>query len=220
MAQNIEIREVTYPEVPSIEVPIAGSNTKAVFVETSDATLNNAAHLPAGESAYANGVKYTGTAPKNDSDDLTVSGATVTAPAGFYEDPVSKSVANGSATAPASISGTSATVTTGTNTLTLTKSVPVTPDVTPGYVASGTAGNTEVTLTAPVTTKDASTITPGTSAQEIPAGTYLTGKQTVAGDPNLVASKIVYPNSIFGVAGTAKLPVISQDATTKVLTIS
>lgn len=220
MAQSIEIREVTYPEVPAIEVPISGSNTKAVFVETSDATLDSASHLPAGETAYAGGVKYTGTAPENDSDDLTVSGATVTAPAGFYEEPASKSVANGSATAPASISGTGAEVTAGTNTLTLAKSVSVTPTVSPGYVASGTAGNADVSLTATVPTKAAATITPGTSAQEIAGGTYLTGKQTIAGDPNLVPSKIVYPNSIFGVAGTAKMPVISQDATTKVLTIS
>ena len=48
---------------------------------------------------------------------------------------------NGSATAPSSISGTSATVSTGTNTLTLTKTVSVTPSVTAGYVSSGTAGN-------------------------------------------------------------------------------
>ena len=138
----------------------------------------------------------------------------------MYEEPASKSVANGSATAPASISGTGAEVTAGTNTLTLTKSVSVTPTVSPGYVASGTVGNADVSLTAPVPTKAAATITPGTSAQEIAGGTYLTGKQTIAGDPNLVPSKIVYPNSIFGVAGTAKMPVISQDATTKVLTIS
>ena len=48
----------------------------------------------------------------------------------------------GVTTSPTSISGTAATVSTGTNTLTLTKTVSVTPRVTtPGYVSAGTAGN-------------------------------------------------------------------------------
>lgn len=101
---------------------------------------------------------------------------------GYYK--ISK-VANGSVTAPSSISGTSATVSTGTNTLTLTKSVSVTPSVTTaGYISSGTAGNSSVSLTASVTTKGAATITPSTSEQSIAAGTYLTGKQTIAAMPS------------------------------------
>ena len=111
-------------------------------------------------------------------------------------------VANGSATAPASISGTSATVSTGTNTLTLTKTVSVTPSVTAGYISSGTAGNSSISLTASVTTKTAATITPGTSDQTIAAGTYLTGAQTIAGDADLVAGNIKSGVQIFGVTGT------------------
>ena len=143
----------------------------------------------------------TGVARKS-STDLTASGATVTAPAGYYENSASKSVASGSATAPASISGTSATVSTGTNTLTLTKTVSVTPSVTAGYISSGTAGNSSVSLTASVTTKAAATITPGTSNQTIASGTYLTGTQTISGDANLVASNIKSGTTIFGVTGT------------------
>lgn len=90
---------------------------------------------------------------------------------------------SGTATAPASISGTSATVSTGTNTLTLTKTVSVTPSVTAGYVSSGTAGNSSVSLTANVTTKAAATITPTKSNQTIASGTYLTGTQTIAAIP-------------------------------------
>lgn len=90
---------------------------------------------------------------------------------------------NGSATVPASISGTSATVSTGTNTLTLSKTVSVTPIVTAGYVSSGTAGNSSVSLTASVTTKAAATITPTKSTQTISSGTYLTGTQTIAAIP-------------------------------------
>ncbi len=109
---------------------------------------------------------------------------------------------SGSATAPASISGTAATVTAGTNTLTLTKTVSITPSVTAGYVASGTAGNSSVSLTANITTKAAATITPGTTNQTIASGTYLTGTQTIQGDSNLVPANIAQGVSIFGVQGT------------------
>lgn len=220
MAKNVVIRDVEYDAVPSVTIPLASGSGNATFVDTSDATLNDGGKMPSGVTAYADGVKYTGTASENDSSDLTVSGATVTVPAGYYATSASKSVASGSATPAATISGTSASVTTGTNTLTLSKTVSNTPQVTAGYVSSGTAGNSSVSLTASVTTKGAATITPGTSNQTIASGTYLTGAQTIEGDANLVGSKIVYPYSIFGVDGTAKLPVISQDATTKVLSIS
>lgn len=220
MAKDIVIREVQYDNVPMVEIPLASSSGSAEFYDTSDATLNNANQMLDSVTAWSNGVKYTGNIPSKTSANLSASGATVTVPAGNYASQATKTIDSGSATAPATISGTSATVSTGTNTLTLSKTVSVTPSVTAGYVASGTAGDSSVSLTASVTTKAAATITPTTSNQEIAAGTYLTGKQTIAGDSNLVASKIVYPNSIFGVQGSAKLPVISQDATTKVLSIS
>ncbi len=136
------------------------------------------------------------------STDLTVSNATVTAPAGYYSAAASKSVASGSARAPSSISGTSASVSTGTNTLTLTKTISVTPTVSAGYVSSGTATNSSVSLTASVTTKAAATITPSTTNQTIAAGTYLTGTQTIAGDADLVASNIISTANIFGVQGS------------------
>lgn len=109
---------------------------------------------------------------------------------------------SGSATPAASISGTSATLSTGTNTLTLSKTVSNTPQVSAGYVSSGTAGNSNVSLTANVTTKAAATITPGTTNQTIASGTYLTGAQTISGDANLVAGNIKSGTTIFGVTGT------------------
>lgn len=220
MAKDVVIRSVTYQDVPSVEIPLSGSSGNAVFVDTSDATLTGGGQMLDGYTAYADGTKYTGSIVTKTSSDLTASGATVTVPAGYYASQATKSVSSGSATAPATISGTSASVSTGTNTLTLSKTVSVTPSVSAGYVASGTAGNSNVSLTASVTTKAAATITPTTSDQTIASGTYLTGAQTIKGDANLVASKIVYPNTIFGVQGQAQLPVISQDSTTKVLSIS
>lgn len=114
-------------------------------------------------------------------------------------------IPQGSATPASSISGTSATVSAGNNTITLSKTISNTPQVSGGYVYSGTSGNSNVSLTASVTTKAAATITPGTTNQTIASGTYLTGTQTIAGDADLVASNIVSGVQIFGVTGNVVL---------------
>ena len=220
MAQDIVIRSTVYQDVPSIEVPLDPGPGNAVFVDTSDATLSDASNLPSGVTAYANATKYTGTAAENDSSDLSISGATVTVPAGFYASSASGTVASGSATPASTVSATGASVSTGTNTLTLSKSVSNTPTVSAGYISSGTAGSSSVSLTASVTTKAAATITPGTSNQTIASGTYLTGAQTIRGDADLVSGNIVAGKNIFGVAGSAQIPSITQDSVTHVLSIS
>lgn len=220
MAKNVIINGVTYQNVPSVNIPLSGASGNAEFFDTSDATLDSGAKLPTGISAYANGVKYNGSASVNDSSDLTASGDTVSVPAGYYESNASKAVASGSATSPASISGTSASVSTGTNTLTLSKNISVTPVVSAGYVASGTAGTASVSLTASVTTKGATTYTPTTSDQTIASGTYLTGAQTVRGDANLQSQYIKSGISIFNVSGSLTSATVSQDPDSKILSIS
>lgn len=220
MAHSVVIRDVVYADCEAVDIPIQNSQEVATFTDTSDATLTSGAQMLSPYTGYADGVKYTGSIQSKSGSDLSSSGATVTVPAGYYSAQATKSVSSGSATAPATISGTSATVSTGTNTLTLSKTVSVTPSVSAGYVSSGTAGNSSVSLTASVTTKAAATITPGTSDQTISSGTYLTGAQTIKGDANLVAANIVSGKSIFNVNGTAAVPNISYNSSTHVLSIS
>lgn len=118
--------------------------------------------------------------PQRDGGDLTASGPTVSVPSGFYADNETKSVASGSVTAPSSVSGTSATVSVGTNTLTFSKTVSITPNVTSaGYISSGTAGNSSVSLTASVTTKGTATYNTSASDQTIASGQYINGTQTI-----------------------------------------
>lgn len=121
---------------------------------------------------------------RRSSSDMTMSGATVTAPAGYYDSAGTKTItAATQATPTISINNS------GLITSTVTQSA--------GYVSAGTKS-----ATLQLTTKAAATITPGTTNQTIASGTYLTGAQTIVGDTNLIADNIKKDVTIFGVTGT------------------
>lgn len=61
------------------------------------------------------------------------------------------------------------------------------------------SGSGKVTQSIP--TYGAQTITPGTTNKTLSAGRYLSGTQTIAGDPDLIPSNIRSGKNIFGVAG-------------------
>ena len=199
---------------------------------------------------------------------LTASGATVTVPAGYYENQVTKSINSGTAGTPTAtksavnnntitvtpsvtnttgyitgstktgtavsitaselVSGTKSITANGTNIdvtnyAAVTVNVPtgstisnqnktVNPNETQqtiqadsGYTGLGTVTVNAISSTyvgSGVTRKAATTITPTTTNQSIAANTYLTGKQTISGDANLVAGNIKSGVSIFGVSGS------------------
>ena len=225
MAQDVIIRNNTYYNTPAVAIPLADGNGNATFYDTSDASISGGGQMLDSVTAYGASGIVTGSIQTKTSADLSVSGATVTASAGYYATSASASVSAGSATTPATSITANPTISvnaSGLITASVSASQNVTPTVSAGYVSTGTAGAITVSgsNTSQMTTQGAQTITPTTTAQTIASGTYLTGVQTIAGDANLVASKIVYPYSIFGVQGSAQLPVITQDSVTHVLSIS
>ena len=117
---------------------------------------------------------------RRDSYSLSASGATVSVPAGYYENSASKAVSSGSATAPSTVSATGASISYGLTNITLSKAnVSITPTVTPGYVSSGTAGNATVYLSAPADFQPETDWHPSTSDQTILAGKILQGHQHI-----------------------------------------
>lgn len=135
---------------------------------------------------------------QRDDTDLTVSGATVTVPSGYYADTETKSIASGSATTPeTSITATpslSVNSSTGVVSAVVLTSQNVTPTVVAGYVSTGTAGEITVSgaKTAQLSSQAAQTIYPSSSDQTISSGKYLTGTQTIKAvtTTNLSASNV------------------------------
>jgi len=109
-----------------------------IYYDTSDSDVI-ALKVAFGTTFYGSTGYAVGTAPIRSLSDLTVSGATVTAPAGYYESAASQSVASGTAGTPTATKGTVS-----------NHSITVTPSVTntTGYITGGTKNGTAVTVTA------------------------------------------------------------------------
>ena len=133
MAKNITINGNNYTNVNELKIPLtADLATYAHFPDTSDATAADG-DVRSGKTAYVDGSKVTGTLAEKSSTDVTAAGATVTVPAGIYDAEVEKSIANGSATPTATVSGSVVGDTSSSFPITITPKATV---GTPGYIAS------------------------------------------------------------------------------------
>ncbi len=146
---------------------------------------------------------------KRNDTDVTVDGAIVNIPFGYYSSPVQKSVEGGSATTPTDTIEATNTITVDANgliTATASGSKSITPTVSAGYVSSGTAGTVSVsgTGTKQLTKRTSSSLTASGLTVTAPAGYYHSKATKTLTDSNLVADNIKDGVTIFGVTGTHK----------------
>lgn len=143
-----------------------GDSNNSSGLDTSDATATSSQMLYP-YTAYVKGEKVTGSIPTKTSNDLTINGATISIPAGYYASDASKSVSTATQATP-NISVNDSGLITASATQTA------------GYVSAGTKSNTQQ-----LTTQAAKTITPTASSQTAVAkGVYTTGVITVGAIPS------------------------------------
>ena len=113
------------------------SATPEVWMDTTQKTVTAGTMLSGTTALKNDGTGITGNIASKSSSDLTASGATVTAPAGYYASSASKSVASGTAGTPTATKGTVS-----------NHSISVTPSVTntTGYITGSTISGTAVTV--------------------------------------------------------------------------
>ena len=117
------------------------------LIDTTQKTVTAGSMLDGVTALKNDGTDITGSIESKTSSDLTASGDTVTAPAGYYASSASKNVASGSATTPATSITANPSISvsnSGLITATVSASQSVTPTVSAGYVSSGTAGTVTV----------------------------------------------------------------------------
>lgn len=222
MAKSVVINGVTYEGVPYVSIPTSDGKTKAKFVDTDNATAA-AADIRAGKTAFIGGNEVTGTVAVNESADVQISGNNVTVAAGIYDSEVKKTVAAGTVTPKATVTGSVVGDTVSDYEIDATPSA----TVAAGYV-SGDKNKTG-TVVKKYVQVETKTATPTTAAQDItPTAGKLLSKVTVAAvnlegtatEADVMKGKTFYVNGLTKKTGTATVPVVGQDTTTKALTIS
>ena len=220
MAKNVTINGVNYSNVARVKIPLTEDPESFAFFYDTDSGDATQGDIRSGKKAWVDGVEVTGNVPVKSSSDLTVSGKTVTVPAGIYDSQASKSVADGSATPTATVSGDEIGDTSSSYPITITPKATVS---TAGYISSISDGSVITkyiqTESKNVTPSDSEqTITPSTNKllhSVVVAAVSLTGNAT---EGDVLAGKTFYSNSLTKKTGTATIPSISL--TSGVLTIA
>lgn len=221
MAKSVKINGVTYSDVPYITIPLSEGKGDAKFMDTDGAT-GVAGDLREGKTAYVSGALVTGTVPAKAEADVTVTGKTVSIPAGIYDAAVEKAVADGAATPNATVASDLLGDTETDYAVTITPQATVT---SAGYIES-IANGAAVTKYIQV---EAKTVDPSTEVQTIaPAEGKLINSVTVnpvvlsgnATAADVMAGKTFYNNDMELKTGTATVPVVGQDPDTKALEIA
>lgn len=166
---------------------VAGTFTDASTV-SSGQTAAAAGQILSGYSAWVDGSEVKGSIATKTSADMTVSGATVTAPAGYYASSQSKSVANGAIAASATGSATISSLSYSYNSSS-------------GNFGVSGSGNISGTASASVST-----------AGYVSSSTTGTGSTTGSANVSATVAKIVGSTTITGTTTTK--PVISRTSTT------
>lgn len=219
MAKNVVINGVTYSDVPAVDMPKADGQGDARFVDASAGNLS-AGDLRQGKSGFKGDQQIDGNVPTKGAADVTVSGKTVSVPAGIYDDAVAKSVADGTVTPGATVTGDEI------GDAQTDYPVEITPGATvsAGYV-SGNKTGTKVTKYIQVEDKE---VTPSVQGETITPTPGKLIKKIIVKALSLLgtatADKVLegytfYNTSLELKTGTATVPVVSQDSTTKVLSI-
>ena len=185
-ADTIVTSNITINPIPDIEL-----ETKSVTYTPTESEQTDTIRASSGYDAIeevnvtveAIDSDYVGSnVPRNDSDDLTVSGAAVTAPAGYYAANASASVASGTEGTPTAAKGAVS-----------NHSVAVTPSVTnaAGYISGGTHTGTAVTVSASELVSGNKSIT--ANGTNIDVTDYATVSVAVPGSsPNLETVQVSY----------------------------
>lgn len=187
------------------------------YTDSGDAAAGD---IRTGKKAWVDGAEVTGNVAVKSGADLTVSGKTVTVPAGIYDSQAQKSVADGAATPNATVSGAEIGDNSSSYPITITPKASV---GTPGYISSISNGSL-VTKYIQTESKNATpsgseqTITPTAGKllhSVVVAAVNLTGN---AAESDVMAGKTFYSNSTTKKTGTLTVPSLSL--TSGVLSIS
>lgn len=220
MAKNVQINGVDYSNVASVKLPLtADLGTFAYYYDT-DSGDAAAGDMRNGKKAWVDGAEVTGNVAVKSGANLTVSGKTVTVPAGIYDSQAQKSVADGSATPSATVTGDELGDTSSSYPISITPKATV---GTPGYISSIADGavitkyiQTESKSVSPGGTEQTITPTTGKLLHSVVVGAVdLTGNATEA---DVMSSKTFYSNTALKKTGTLTVPALSL--TSGVLSIS